>query len=151
MVVAVLAVMGIVGLPAMRQWWDNGAAQNAAHTLMFHLKEARVTAMSESRRVYISFDPYGYVYDDPYALPAGATCSSCRNVRVPFSEYSKGLHMAKKNTTNIPPATISFSSQGTASNTTVDILSGAVRYRVVLNTVGRARMCNDQQIQAGQC
>jgi len=147
-VVAILGIMGSVGIPAMQKWLHDGAAKNGAHSLMFHMKEARVTAMAENRTVWIAFDAYSYTYD---ATPAGQTCGSCKNFNIPFSQFSSSMLMVAKDTATTVPTNINFSSQGTANNSTVDVVSSTSRNRVVVNIVGRAYMCSQQQLINNTC
>jgi prepilin-type N-terminal cleavage/methylation domain-containing protein len=148
-VIAILGVMGTIGIPAMQKWLHDGAAKNGAHSLMFHMKEARVTAMAESRKVWIVFDAYSYTYDAD--TTAAQTCLRCKKVNVAFDNFSSSLLMVAKNTTATVPANISFSSQGTAKNSTVDVVSSTSMNRVIINTVGRARRCNQQEVANNQC
>jgi len=149
-VVAILGIMGSVGIPAMQKWLHDGAAKNGAHSLMFHMKEARVTAMAESRTVSITFSATGYTYD---AIPAGGTCGSCKDLVIPFNQFSRSMLMVRRDATSTPPApsNIDFKSNGTANNSTVDVISSTSRSRVTVNIVGRAYMCKQQQIINGTC
>ncbi len=160
MVVAILALMGVAGIPALQQWWHDGAVKNAAHSLMFHLKESRVAAMAQSRKIWIAFsDPNNcagvqgqtnlYIVDAD--TTPGCTCTSCKNLVVDLNSYANGLKMTKKNSATQLPPNISFSPRGTSVNASVDVLSGSSKNRVVVNIVGRAYMCNQNQIINNQC
>jgi len=152
-VVAIIGIMGSIGIPAMQKWLHEGAVKNGAHSLMFHMKEARVTAMAESRKVWITFDAYSYTYDAD-TTPAGQTCGNCKKINIAFDQFSSVMRMFKATggvTTTLTPPNISFSSQGTAPNRTVDIVASTSKNRVTVNSIGRAYMCNQEQITSSTC
>jgi prepilin-type N-terminal cleavage/methylation domain-containing protein len=151
-VVAIIGIMGSIGIPAMQKWLQDGAVKNGARSLMFHMKEARVTAMAESRKVWITFDAYSYTYD---AVPtAGQTCGRCKKINITFDQFSGSMKMFKVvggATTTLTPPSISFSSQSVATPRSVDIVSSTSKSRVVVNMIGRAYMCSQQQIASNTC
>ncbi|MDQ6974977.1 MAG: prepilin-type N-terminal cleavage/methylation domain-containing protein [Mariprofundaceae bacterium] len=132
--VTIAGVLAFIGIPAFKENLEKGAVESISRSLMFHMKEARVTAMAESRKVSISFDAYSYTYDS-YA--AGQSCRRCKSLNIPYADFSVNATVVKKNTT-LPPQPVSFASRGTAGISSIVISSGNHSANIVVNTIGRA-------------
>ncbi|MDQ6982500.1 MAG: GspH/FimT family pseudopilin [Mariprofundus sp.] len=127
-VMVIVGVITAIAIPAFADWRERQAVRNITQTLLAHLKQARVLAVSENRSVRISFSPKFYVFD---ANTAGS-CGTCRNKQVNLSQFSNNLSV----TSDVTP--ISFSSRGTAGNTTVTLSAGDNSNKIKINLIGRA-------------
>jgi len=136
-VVAIIGVIALIGIPAFQEGLQKSAVKNLSRSIMFHMKEARVTAMAESRRVNVSFDAYGYTYDTP-TVTAGIIqpCKNCKNINVTYDSFSSNIIVKGKNTP-LPP-TFTFKSRGTGTKASVIVLSGTYKATITVNGIGRA-------------
>jgi len=127
-VLVILGVMSAIAIPAFSDWRDRQAVQGATQTLMAQLKQARVLAVSENRRVRISFDTKSYTFD----ADTSGNCGTCRNEQINLSQYSNNLSVESNNNP------LSFSSRGTAGNTTMKLTTGKHSKTIKVNLIGRA-------------
>jgi len=145
-VIAIAAIMMIIALPAYSQWRAQTAAKSAVDALMAHMKRARTMAISENRKVRISFQasaPYSYTLD-------ATNSDGSKRKTIQLSQYSSRLSLKRATLTNSPNAcpvtiksdatfNIDFKSDGTAFNKTVAILgSPSGTNRITTNIIGRA-------------
>ena len=132
-VVAVAAILAMVAIPAYRDWMTHSAVNNAAATVMAHLKQARNMAMAENRNITVSFDlpAAKFTYD------AGTQSNQKNQVIDLKTQFSKNLVLLKNNTSN----TIVFKSSGVAKGAmTVKIFENKNYYRcITINFIGRSR------------
>jgi type IV fimbrial biogenesis protein FimT len=123
-VIGIMAIILAVALPAFSAWRESTALQSASETLMAHIKQARIMAVSGNRAVSITFAANSYTMD------SGGT-----NPQVfQLSDYSKNLSMTST------AATLTFSSDGTTNaqdTITIKNLNGTIR-TISVNLVGRA-------------
>ncbi len=126
-VVAIIGVIALIGIPAFQEGLQKSAVKNLSRSIMFHMKEARVTAMAESRKIQISFDAYSYTYDS-------YTCNRCKKINVLYADFSSSI----KVTTNIVPPIFKFSSRGTIKPGSIMVTSGNYTSKVTVNSIGRA-------------
>lgn len=136
-VIAITAILLTIALPAYSTWRERSAANTVVDTLVAHLKQARIKAISENRSVIVSFDtavhgatPNRYTVDGQV---------------IELSQYSPNLTLNRA-TGNCPVTidgatttySITFQSSGTTSNKTVAI-SGSPSgvYRIAVNMIGR--------------
>jgi len=118
-------LMGMAGM-AYSQWRESTALRSATDSLIAHIKQARLTAIGESRKVQITFTNTSYVLD-----PSG------RNISFSLSEYSPNLRLQRSSTNSSAPLTLGFSSSGTANSWGATLVGGSGSKRVVVNQVGR--------------
>ena len=129
LVIAIIGIAYAIAVPTFSAWRARSAVDNAAKTLLAHMKQARALAMAENRSVSITFSSNDYTFD---AVPAGGSCDLCKNEVRKFSEFSSDLTMT-------PTTTRTFSSLGTVSQSgSVTIAAGGFSKQVTLNVIGRA-------------
>ena len=136
-VIAIIAILLGIALPAYSTWRERSAVNTAVDTLVAHLKQARIKAIAENRSVTVSFDTAAH----------GATPNryTVDGQVIELSQYSPNLSLNRA-TGNCPVTidnatttfSITFKSSGTASNKTIAI-SGSPSgvYRITTNIVGR--------------
>jgi len=127
-VLVILGVMSAIAIPAFSDWRERQAVQGATQTLMAQLKQARVLAVSENRGVRISFDTKSYTFD----ADTSGNCGTCRNEQINLSQYSGDLSVGSDKNP------LSFSSRGTAGNTTITLSAGSHSRTIKVNLIGRA-------------
>jgi type IV fimbrial biogenesis protein FimT len=123
----VIGIMGIilaVALPAFNAWRESTALQSASETLMAHIKQARVMAISGNRSVSIVFTGSSYTLDS----------GGAEQQQYLLSDYAKSLTMT------YTAATLTFNSDGTTNTTdTIDIKNNnGTTKSISVNIVGRA-------------
>jgi len=124
--IGILAVMLAIALPAYSTWRDRHAVGAAADTLMAHIKQARITAIAESRSVRLTFTTTAYTLDP-----------DSRNLTVQLSEYAPNLRLSRTTSTDAP-VTLTFTSSGTASNWSCKVYVAGGDERIIrVNNVGR--------------
>lgn len=136
-VIVIIGVMASVAIPAFSDWRHKQAVRSASQSLMAHLKQARVAAISENRSVSLTFASGSFTYD----ADISGTCGACKNQTVSYSQFSGGLSITRSDNTLIP-TTKTFSSRGTSSSTTLYLCSSDQQKRVVINVIGRAYECS---------
>jgi len=136
-VIAIIAILLSIALPAYSTWRERSAAKTAVDTLVAHLKQARIKAITENRSVTVSFDTAAHgTTPNRYTVDGQV---------IELSQYSSRLSLNKA-TGNCPVTidgvtttySITFQSSGTTSNKTIAI-SGSPSgvYRITTNIVGR--------------
>ena len=126
-VMAIIGIATMVVAPNFSNWRARSAVNNATKSVLSHMKQARVIAMSENRNVSITFAADSYTFDaDP-----GGTCGLCKPQQVPYSSFSS--HM-----TITPTTTLTFSSRGTVNPNTITLADGGFSHALVVNLIGRA-------------
>jgi len=131
-VVIILGILTAIAAPTFRQWRAHAAVNDAASSIMAHLKQARNLAVSESRRVRVVFAATTYVFDQDTT----GTCTRCRNLTLPLSQYSANLSASTTATGDI----FTFGSTGTGSTGTVTITDAAdlsYNRQITVNGIGR--------------
>jgi len=132
-VVIILGILTAIAAPAFSQWRAHSATNNAASSIMAHLKQARNLAVSENRRVRVTFAATTYIFDQDTT----GNCNPCRNLTMQLSQYSNNLSASTTATGDI----FTFGSTGTGSTGTVTITDSAdTSYckKVTVNMIGRA-------------
>jgi len=132
-VIAIMAIMMAIALPAFSEWRESAAAKTAADTLVAHLKQARIKAIAESRCVSV-------------LLNTASPSYTVDSLSVPLSQYSQQLTM----TTTIAATTKAFifrsdGSSGTNTCGSFNTASGSVTisspaapsHKITMNSVGR--------------
>jgi prepilin-type N-terminal cleavage/methylation domain-containing protein len=127
--VELMAVIGILGIllaiaaPRYSAWRASTALQTAAETLMAHMKQARLMAVTGNRDVYIAFTATAYTVDSTGNQPQQYNLSS----------YGAGLSLSATT------PSLNFNSNGTASAGTVTLTDADGDSRAItVNVVGRA-------------
>ena len=122
-VIAILAILLAIGMPRYSAWRAANALQSATETLMAHIKQARVMAVTGNRDVKIAFGATGYTVDSAGAQPQ----------QYALAPYSGGLSMSA----NV--SSLDFKSNGTSSAGTVTLTDADGDSRAIsVNVVGRA-------------
>ena len=122
-VIGILAILLAIAVPRYNAWRAANALQSATETLMAHIKQARIMAVTGHRDVYIAFTATGYTVDSTGAQPQPYALSA----------YSGGLSLSSTSTT------LNFNSNGTASAGTVTLTDADGDTRAItVNYVGRA-------------
>ena len=142
-VIVIVGVMASIGIPAFSDWRHSQAVRSASQSLMAHLKQARVTAISENRSVSFTFASDSFTYD----ADTSGTCGPCKNQSVSYSQFSSGLSITRSDN-SLTPTTKTFSSRGTSSSTTLYLCSSDKQKRVVINVIGRAYECSSDDTTA---
>jgi len=128
-VMAIIAIVSAVGIPAFADWREKQAVRNVAQTLLSHMKQARVIAVAQNRSVSITFTSTVYVLD---ADTKGAgTCGRCKQAQVTLSQFSNQLVLS-------PTTTRTFTSRGTANSGTITLTAGDFDKKITMNVIGRA-------------
>lgn len=131
-VVIILGILTAIAAPAFSQWRAHSAANNAASSIMAHLKQARNLAVSENRSVSVVFTATAYTFDQDMT----GTCNPCRNLTMQLSQYSNNLSASTTATGDI----FTFGSTGTGSTGTVTITDAAdpaYSRQITVNMIGR--------------
>lgn len=124
MVIGIMAIILAIAVPAYSSWRQTHAAKTAADTLMAHIKQARIMAISDNRSVSIDFTASGYTVD-----------AAIKNLQVSLAQYSNDLSLSNTFSGN----TLTFGSQGTAGQGSVTISSTlGSSHTITVNQVGRA-------------
>jgi len=125
-VIGIMAIMLAVALPAFSAWRESAALQSASETLMAHLKQARLMAVSGNRTVHVVFAP------DSYTLDSGGA----NERQYPLSQYSDALVFTD---VTFSGNKLTFGSRGTANSGHVIIQNadGTTR-KITINILGRA-------------
>ena len=126
-VVAIIGIMAAIAVPSLSNWRQQQALNNAAQTLLAHLKQARMLAVAENRKVSLTFDATGYVFD----ADVSGNCTTCRNERVRYDQFSGQLVVT-------PQTTRTFSSHGTVNFGSISLQLNGLKQKIVLNAIGRA-------------
>jgi len=128
-VIAIAAILLAIALPAFSQWRAHSAVNDAAMTLMGHLKQARNIAKAENRSVSITFSSSSYTFD---ADTTGTnSCGLCKKRTINYSQFSNNLSVS-------PLTTRTFSSSGTVNSGSISIILGNYQKIISLNFIGRA-------------
>jgi type IV fimbrial biogenesis protein FimT len=125
--IGIMAIVLAIALPAYSAWRQSAALQNSSETLMSHIKQARIMAVSRNRSVSIAFATNAYTVDSSGSNPQ----------QYLLSQYSKRLTMSAA-FSGTPATTLTFGSDGTATSGSVTITnaSGATK-TIQVNLVGR--------------
>jgi type IV fimbrial biogenesis protein FimT len=127
-VLGIMAIILAVALPAFNAWRESTALQSAEETLMAHIKQARIMAVSGNRSVSVTFTTNSYTVDSAGTNPQ----------QYLLSDYSKSLTMNAA-FTNTPATTLIFDSDGTATQGSVTMQNANGTTRIIqVNLVGRA-------------
>jgi type IV fimbrial biogenesis protein FimT len=127
----VIGIMGIIlaiALPVYNRWRQSTALQSASQTLMAHIKQARVMAVSDNRQVSVTFTASGYTVDSAGSNPQ----------QYLLSAYANGLTLTPTFNGN----TLTFSSNGESSissgkdSVTITNSNGASK-TITVNIVGQ--------------
>jgi len=132
-VMIIMAIVAAIGIPAFSSWREKQAVHNAAQSLLAHLKQARVLAVSENRSVSFTFTSTSYTFD-------AGVCASCKNYTVNLSQFSNNM-LITRNDPSLVPTKKTFSSRGTSSTTPLYLCSSGYSKRIIMNIIGRAREC----------
>jgi len=125
-VLIIFGVLTSIALPAFRQWRAHSAGNDAANTLMAHLKQARMIAVAENRSVRITFSGSAYIFDADTG-----SCGTCKKQQINYSQFSNNLSVS-------PTTTRTFSSSGTVNSGTITIKAADYSQKISLNVIGRA-------------
>jgi len=126
-VLAIIGIMAAIALPSLSTWRQQQALNNAAQTLLAHLKQARMLAVAENRKVSLTFDATGYVFD----ADTSGTCTVCRNEVIQYDQFAKQLIVT-------PQTTRTFSSHGTVNFGPITVQLNGLKQKIILNAIGRA-------------
>lgn len=132
-VLIIFGILAAIAMPAFMKWRAHSAVNDAAASVMAHLKQARNLAMAESRSVRVVVASTSYTFDSDTT----GTCGHCKNVQIPMSQFSGNVSLS----TTASGSTFTFASAGTASTGTVTVSdSGDATYSrgVTVNLIGRA-------------
>lgn len=128
--VGIMVIILAFSIPKYDAWRQSTALQSANETLVAHLKQARLMAVSQNRTVSVVFTSSSYTVDS-----GGAD-----QQQYPLSRYSNRLTL----TPNFPgtPSTLIFYSSGmtniTGANKSVTISNAdGVSKTITVNTVGQ--------------
>jgi type IV fimbrial biogenesis protein FimT len=123
-VLGIMAIILAVALPAFNAWRESTALQSAEETLMAHIKQARIMAVSGNRSVSVAFTTNSYTVDSTSANPQ----------QYLLSDYSKSLSMTYST------ATLQFNSDGTTNvSDTINVKNAnGTNKTISVNLVGRA-------------
>jgi len=132
-VVIIMGILIAIAIPAFSQWRAHAAVNDAASSIMAHLKQARNLAVSESRGVRVVFTATAYTFDKDTT----GTCNPCRDLTMQLSQYSNNL----SGSTTAAGDIFTFNSTGTGSTGTVTVTDSAdTSYckKITVNMIGRA-------------
>lgn len=125
-VIGIMAIMTAAALPAFSAWRENTALQSASQTLMAHLKQARLMAVSGNRTVHVVFTSGGYTLDS----------GGAKQQQYALSRYSDALVFSDVTFTG---KKLTFGSRGTANSGHVTIQNaGGATHKITINYLGRA-------------
>jgi len=128
-VIVIVAVLTGLAVPAFSAWREKIAVRSASQSLLSHMKQARVLALSENRSVSIAFTSASYTFD----ADTSGSCGPCKNDVISLAQFSGALSLS-------PTTTRTFSSRGTSNSGTVTLTAGSSSQDIVLNVIGRAYM-----------
>jgi len=119
--IGIMSIMMAIALPAFSDWRERSAAKTASDTLVAHLKQARIKAISESRCVSVVLD-------------TGTPSYKFDSLQVSLSQYSKRLTM----TTTIASATKAFvfKGDGTSGTNTCGAFSASLGSVTIISPTG---------------
>jgi prepilin-type N-terminal cleavage/methylation domain-containing protein len=122
-VIGILAILLAIAVPRYGSWRAANALQSATETLMAHIKQARIMAVTGNRAVSIAFSATGYTVDSAGTQPQ----------QYSLNVYRGGLSLSYTATP------LTFKSNGTSGTETVTLTSadGSTR-AITVNSVGRA-------------
>jgi type IV fimbrial biogenesis protein FimT len=122
-VIGILAILLAIAVPRYSSWRAANALQSATETLMAHIKQARIMAVTGNRAVSIAFSATGYTVDSAGTQPQ----------QYSLNVYRGGLSLSYTATP------LTFKSNGTSGTETVTLTSadGSTR-AITVNSVGRA-------------
>lgn len=122
MVIGIMSIILAIAVPYFNQWRQSTALSTATETMMAHLKQARVRAVSDNRQVAVSFATNGYTVDSAGSNPQ----------QYLLSDYAKGM------TLTFTSASLTFDSNGTANNDKVTVKnSNGASKAISVNIVGQ--------------
>lgn len=120
--IGIMAIVMAIALPAYSEWRERAAAKTATDTIVAHLKQARMVAISQNRSISVVFTADGYTVDSTGASPRLYN----------LSEYSSNLSLA------FSVATLTFTSSGTANIESLTLTNPRGKdWSILVNTVGR--------------
>ena len=121
--IGILAIMLAIALPRYSAWRASTALQSASETLMSHIKQARIMAVTGNRSVSIDFTATGYTVDSTGSQPQ----------QYALGAYAGGLSLG------YTAARLTFNSSGTSGTETVTLTDADGNTRgITVNFVGRA-------------
>ena len=153
-VVAVGAILATIAIPAYRDWMTHSAVNNAAATVMAHLKQARNMAMAENRNITVSFDFPAAKFTYDVGVPPNQ-----KNQVIDLKQFSNSLMTKyKQNTINLV-----FTSSGRLKEKingkvsekviqpTMKILERNYYQCITINIIGRPYMTSVNQKPSATC
>ena len=125
-VTGIMAIVLAAALPAFSAWRESTALQSASQTLMAHLKQARLMAVSGNRTVHVVFTSGSYTLDS----------GGANQQRYALSRYSDALVFTD---VSFSGNTLTFGSRGTANSGHVTLQNaGGATHNITINILGRA-------------
>ncbi|OIO68593.1 MAG: type II secretion system protein GspH [Zetaproteobacteria bacterium CG1_02_53_45] len=128
-VIVIIAIMTGLAVPAFSDWRQSQAVRTATQSLLSHMKQARVLAISENRNVSITFTSTSYTFD----ADTTGSCGACKAQLIPLGQFSGNIALS-------PTTTRTFSSRGTSNAGSVTLTAGSHSRGITLNVIGRAYM-----------
>jgi len=132
-VLAIIAIMGILMAPAIGEWAENYRIRQGARDIVSTLQLARMRAISTCREYKVVFD----VTNETCQLQQGnlPTNSTSWEDEGGAVSMSRGVNI---NSTNFPSDTVQFNPNGSSSNGRIEIANvRGKQYRIMLTRVGR--------------
>lgn len=121
-VIVIMSIILAIAVPYYTRWRQSTALSSATETMMAHIKQARVMAVSYNRQVAVSFTTDGYTVDSTGSNPQ----------QYLLSDYAKGLALT------FTSASLIFGSNGTANTDTVTLKnSNGASKAISVNIVGQ--------------
>jgi type II secretion system protein H len=132
-VLVIIGVLAAIAMPAYSTWKQQQAVNNAASSLLAHLKQARSLAVAENRSVSVAFGSTDYTFDADTTISPASPCGPCRKNVIGYSQFSANLSIS-------PTTTRTFTSRGTANSGTMTLSASGNSEAITVNIIGRARL-----------
>lgn len=135
-VMIIFGVLAAIAMPAFKQWRAHSAVNDAAASVMAHMKQARNLAMAESRSVAVLFGVTSYTFD----ANTSGTCTVCKAITIDLEQFSGNLTLSN----NFSGNDCIFKSDGSLSGNSGKVTvsdSGDSSYSrdISVNLIGRAQ------------
>lgn len=149
-VLAVISLLSLIAIPSFDAWNERNAFKHAATGIASLAKQARMKALINKKNMFL----IAQIEHNSCVLVSEEDSCSCATRRSCALTESSFLSLPSRwntelSTTNNEDKIVAFNKNGTlnfASNTTLTLSSQRFRAKLVINTLGRIKLCSVQSI-----
>ena len=149
-VLAIISLLSLIAVPSFDEWNERNAFKHAATSLAALAKQARIQALLHKKDIFLITE---IEHNNCVLVSAKSACSCATHQSCTISESSflsfPSRWNTKLTTTNNTDKVVAFNKNGTlnfSSNTTLTLSSQRFRAKLVINTLGRIKLCSVQSI-----